>query len=90
MVKISCKMCRVLPAASAALLQHGSANPRQLRGVERVLLTPDCGFATFADSPVTSARAAEAKLRAIVEAAGILRKGLAFVKTLPREYRSRP
>jgi 5-methyltetrahydropteroyltriglutamate--homocysteine methyltransferase len=46
-----------------------------LVGVERVLLTPDCGFATFADNPVASARVAEAKLRAIVEAAAILRKG---------------
>ena len=39
-----------------------------LFGEERVLLTPDCGFATFADNPVASARTAEAKLRAIVEA----------------------
>ena len=39
-----------------------------LFGEERVLLTPDCGFATFADNPVSSARTAEAKLRAIVEA----------------------
>ena len=46
-----------------------------LVGVERVLLTPDCGFATFADNPVASARVAEAKLRAIVEAAAVLRKG---------------
>jgi methionine synthase II (cobalamin-independent) len=46
-----------------------------LVGADRVLLTPDCGFATFADNPVASARVAEAKLRAIVEAAAILRKG---------------
>jgi len=46
-----------------------------LVGVGRVLLTPDCGFATFADNPVASARVAEAKLRAIVEAAAVLRKG---------------
>ena len=39
-----------------------------LFGQERVLLTPDCGFATFADNPVASAAAAEAKLRAIVKA----------------------
>ena len=39
-----------------------------LFGRERVLLTPDCGFATFADNPVASSRVAEAKLRAIVEA----------------------
>ena len=47
----------------------------ELVGVERVLLTPDCGFATFADNPVASGRVAEAKLRAIVEAAAELRKG---------------
>jgi 5-methyltetrahydropteroyltriglutamate--homocysteine methyltransferase len=46
-----------------------------LLGPERVVLTPDCGFATFADNPVASARVAEAKLRAIVEAAAELRKG---------------
>jgi 5-methyltetrahydropteroyltriglutamate--homocysteine methyltransferase len=44
-------------------------------GAERVLLTPDCGFATFADNPVASAPTAEAKLRAIAEAATILRRG---------------
>ena len=38
-------------------------------GKERVLLTPDCGFATFADNPVTAAATAEAKLAAIAEAA---------------------
>ena len=47
----------------------------ELFGVERLLLTPDCGFATFADNPVASARVAEAKLRVIVEAAAQLRKG---------------
>ncbi len=46
-----------------------------LFGSERVLLTPDCGFATFADNPVASARVAEAKLRAIVEARDSLRAG---------------
>ena len=39
-----------------------------LFGEERVLLTPDCGFATFADNPVSSAEVAEAKLRAMVQA----------------------
>jgi 5-methyltetrahydropteroyltriglutamate--homocysteine methyltransferase len=39
-----------------------------LFGRERVLLTPDCGFATFADNPVASALIAEAKLRAIAQA----------------------
>lgn len=44
-------------------------------GAERVFLTPDCGFATFADSPVASAAVAEAKLGAIVRAAQLLRGG---------------
>jgi len=46
-----------------------------LFGADRVLLTPDCGFATFADNPLASAQVAEEKLRAIVEAARILRRG---------------
>ena len=44
-----------------------------LFGEERVLFTPDCGFATFADNPVASARTAEAKLAAIVSARDALR-----------------
>jgi 5-methyltetrahydropteroyltriglutamate--homocysteine methyltransferase len=46
-----------------------------LLGAERVWLTPDCGFATFADNPVASAAVAEAKLRAIATAAAELRRG---------------
>ena len=42
-------------------------------GTDRVLLTPDCGFATFADNPVASARVAEEKLRRIVRARDQLR-----------------
>ena len=37
-------------------------------GPERVLLTPDRGFATFADNPVASAQVAQAKLHAIAQA----------------------
>jgi 5-methyltetrahydropteroyltriglutamate--homocysteine methyltransferase len=43
-------------------------------GPERVLLNPDCGFATFADNPVASAQIARAKLAVVGEAARILRK----------------
>jgi 5-methyltetrahydropteroyltriglutamate--homocysteine methyltransferase len=46
-----------------------------LLGPERVWLTPDCGFATFADNPVTSAAVAEAKLRVVATAAEELRRG---------------
>jgi 5-methyltetrahydropteroyltriglutamate--homocysteine methyltransferase len=38
-----------------------------------VLLTPDCGFATFADNPLASAHVAERKLAAITAAAQRLR-----------------
>jgi len=43
-------------------------------GPERVLLNPDCGFATFADNPVSSAVVAERKLAAMSEAVRVLRK----------------
>ena len=43
-----------------------------LFGRERVMLTPDCGFATFADNPVASAKTAEAKLAAIVRARNLI------------------
>lgn len=46
-----------------------------LFGAERVLLTPDCGFGTFADSPAASPRVAEAKLRAIAEVGAVVRRG---------------
>jgi 5-methyltetrahydropteroyltriglutamate--homocysteine methyltransferase len=46
----------------------------QLFGAERLLLTPDCGFATFADNPLNSDRVAEAKLAALAQAAAILRE----------------
>jgi 5-methyltetrahydropteroyltriglutamate--homocysteine methyltransferase len=46
-----------------------------LFGVGRVWLTPDCGFATFADTPIASAEVAEAKLRVVVEAAELVRRG---------------
>lgn len=45
-----------------------------LFGAERVLLTPDCGFATFADNPVNSDQTAEAKLAALAQAAAMLRE----------------
>jgi 5-methyltetrahydropteroyltriglutamate--homocysteine methyltransferase len=47
----------------------------QLLGNHRMLLTPDCGFATFADNPVTSQAAAEGKLRTLAECAQELFSG---------------
>ena len=46
----------------------------QLFGADRLLITPDCGFATFADNPLNSERVAEAKLAALAQAAQILRE----------------
>jgi 5-methyltetrahydropteroyltriglutamate--homocysteine methyltransferase len=43
-------------------------------GPGRVLLTPDCGFATFADNPVASAAVAEEKLRVVAQVARGLRE----------------
>ncbi len=42
----------------------------EMFGEDRVLLTPDCGFATFADNPIASAECATAKLRAIAQVRG--------------------
>jgi len=44
-----------------------------LLGPDRVLLNPDCGFATFADNPVASAEIARGKLSVAVQASRILR-----------------
>jgi 5-methyltetrahydropteroyltriglutamate--homocysteine methyltransferase len=46
----------------------------QLFGPDRVLLNPDCGFATFADNPLASPAVAEAKLTALVQATQRLRR----------------
>ena len=57
---------------SANVVQERIGRAIDLFGRERVLLTPDCGFATFADNPVASSGVAEAKLRAIVDARNTL------------------
>ena len=46
----------------------------RLFGAQRVLLNPDCGFATFADHPVSSAAIAEQKLATIAQVAADLRQ----------------
>lgn len=53
---------------------HHAEHAIQLFGAERILLTPDCGFATFADNPLNSAATAEAKLATLAGAARILRE----------------
>jgi 5-methyltetrahydropteroyltriglutamate--homocysteine methyltransferase len=44
-----------------------------LFGPNRVLLNPDCGFATFAHSPISAFEVATAKLSALTQASRILR-----------------
>jgi len=46
----------------------------EIVGAERLLLTPDCGFATFADNPLASADIATAKLKTLAAAAAHLRQ----------------
>jgi 5-methyltetrahydropteroyltriglutamate--homocysteine methyltransferase len=48
----------------------------RLFGPQRVVLNPDCGFATFADNPLASAEVAERKLAMIVAAARRLRESV--------------
>ena len=66
------KLDRVEPVEEIAARARRAV---EIFGPEQVLLTPDCGFATFADSPVTSAAVAEAKLSGVVQAARLLRRG---------------
>ena len=49
------------------LLHHRRATSLK----ERLLLHPDCGFATFADNPICSGSLAEGKLTAIARACAI-------------------
>lgn len=58
---------------SVDAIVHHAEHAIQLFGAQRVLLTPDCGFATFADNPLNSAATAEAKLAALAGAAAVLR-----------------
>lgn len=51
--------------AVAARIERGIA----LFGRDRLLLHPDCGFATFADNPICSTQIAQDKLRVIARAA---------------------
>ena len=64
------KSDRVEPAAEIVARAERAI---RLFGPERVLLNPDCGFATFADSPITAFEIARAKLANLVQARMILR-----------------
>ena len=54
-------------------IMHHVEHAIQMFGAQRVLLNPDCGFATFADNPISSAATAEAKLANMVLASQRLR-----------------
>ena len=56
-----------------AIVDKGTKAIRRF-GKDRVFLTPDCGFATFADTPVATTTIAEGKLRAIARAAEALKQ----------------
>jgi 5-methyltetrahydropteroyltriglutamate--homocysteine methyltransferase len=78
------EILRALPADArigVGVVNQKHADPEQLDdvatkirsaidlfGAERVLLHPDCGFATFADNPICNASSAEAKLTVIARA----------------------
>jgi 5-methyltetrahydropteroyltriglutamate--homocysteine methyltransferase len=78
------EILRALPAdarVGVGVVNQKHADPEQLDdvatkirsaidlfGAERVLLHPDCGFATFADNPICNASSAEAKLTVIARA----------------------
>lgn len=61
------------PASVEAVLARAEA-AIALFGAERVLLNPDCGFATFADNPIVTAAVAEASLGTLARARDILRE----------------
>jgi 5-methyltetrahydropteroyltriglutamate--homocysteine methyltransferase len=54
---------------SVAEIEQRMDDAVELFGAERLYFTTDCGFATYADNPVSSAQIAEAKLLALVAAA---------------------
>jgi 5-methyltetrahydropteroyltriglutamate--homocysteine methyltransferase len=57
------------PAEVIARAEHAIA----LFGPDRVLLNPDCGFATFADNPISGFEIARAKLAVLAQASRELR-----------------
>jgi 5-methyltetrahydropteroyltriglutamate--homocysteine methyltransferase len=65
------KTSRVEPEAE--IIERAEA-AIHLFGPDRILLNPDCGFATFADNPITSAEVAERKLSSLARAANALRR----------------
>src|SRR5262249_40402643 len=55
----------------------------QLYGRDRVLLNPDCGFATFAENPLASSDVAEKKLAMIVRVSSEFRRSIGTKTMFP-------
>jgi 5-methyltetrahydropteroyltriglutamate--homocysteine methyltransferase len=58
---------------SSAEIQHQVERALQLYEPDQIFLNPDCGFGTFSSRPMNSAEVAAAKLRAMADAARVLR-----------------
>lgn len=64
---------RVDAVEAVELLEARARQALEILGPSRMLLNPDCGFATFADNPVASAEIAERKLAVLAETSRRLR-----------------
>jgi len=64
---------------SVAEIVQKATKAANLFGPRRILLNPDCGFATFADSPLAPSEIAEAKMYSLVQAARILRQNFKLI-----------
>lgn len=75
-IRIGVGVCNQKQAHIESLEEVLSKGERaiQLFGKDRVLFTPDCGFATFADNPLASEQIAEEKLKVIAAASNVLRQ----------------
>ncbi|MCB9833211.1 MAG: sulfurtransferase TusA family protein [Planctomycetes bacterium] len=73
-IGLGCLNPRCDEVESPAEILRRAEEATALFGPDRLLLNSDCGFATFADNPVASARVAEAKLRNLALAAASLRE----------------
>jgi 5-methyltetrahydropteroyltriglutamate--homocysteine methyltransferase len=68
-IGVGCVNQKLSDVESAEVVTDRARRAVRAFGRGRVLLTPDCGFATFADNPVASAEVAEGKLAVLAQAA---------------------
>jgi 5-methyltetrahydropteroyltriglutamate--homocysteine methyltransferase len=73
-IGVGCANPKTPTVESADAIRAQAERAIQVFGCRRVLLNPDCGFATFADNPVNVADIAERKLATISHVAAGLRK----------------